>query len=447
MYGLMHAVTHDWRSISWATIAAFGGSIALAWILVARLAGLRAAAFVVVGLIGSQALLYDTSLAYAVPWALLGWLAAGIAITGTPPRYGAAGAALLFAALARYETLILVGLIGIVLVGMEVGYRRGARSRPPRAAWLMLLAVAAIPIQAGHDWLLSGDPFFSQFVPVAASRGAPLVGPLGVLRHVANDLVAAGPMTILGCIGILVLIRRRTWVILVGLTAAGPGIVVFLVLLAARDIYISDRYYAPVELAVIVAAAFGFAALRIPDLAHLPMQIRGVRTGPTIAVVIACIVAAAVSSPFAPKSQALRATVRGNLQFHQNEADAVRLMNPAVAAIPGVHELPTAPNPHGRQPGWAPVMVPVLMAPQVAVDLHLPISKIQGNSAAKLTTSGEYPRPGSVIYHDRHGDRPVDAYSLLEVSSPTTTGSITIVPIAAEPAARFWVLSVESSGR
>ena len=132
VYGLLYDVTHDWRAISWATIGAFAVGTYLAARLVQRLAGLPAAVFAVIGLVGLSLLQSDLILAYATPWAMVGWFAAGLLVTGPRPRFGLAGIALMLAALARLETPRSRGLRPHRTRGVLglASFRKARRSRP-----------------------------------------------------------------------------------------------------------------------------------------------------------------------------------------------------------------------------------------------------------------------------------------------------------------------------
>ena len=116
LYGGIYGLTHDWRPIAWAVIAAFALCVVLGAILGNRVGGLSGGAFVAVGILFSAVLLVDVELAYSVTWALLFWLIAGLAVSAARPRYEIAGLSLMLAALARLETLIVVAAAAIFLL-------------------------------------------------------------------------------------------------------------------------------------------------------------------------------------------------------------------------------------------------------------------------------------------------------------------------------------------
>ena len=205
--GFLHAATGDWRPISWLALAVYALDVVLAGVLARRLAGPVAAAFVAVGVAGTWALLEDASAAYAVGPAVLFWLLAGLLTTAPRPRYGLAGVALLLAGLARFETLILVGLIASVLVGWRLAAALGRKERPPSRAWLLLLGFLALPIQMLHDVLLTGDPFWSERVPVLVSEaGSPLIGVGGAIRLILNHYAPWAILVVLAALGVALLV-------------------------------------------------------------------------------------------------------------------------------------------------------------------------------------------------------------------------------------------------
>jgi hypothetical protein len=441
--GFLHAVTGDWRPISWLAIAVYALDVVLAGVLARRLAGPVAAAFAAVGVAGTWALLEDASAAYAVGPAVLFWLIAGLLTTAPRPRYGLAGVALLLAGLARFETLILVGLIAVVLIAWRLAAALGRTERPPSGAWLLLLALLALPIQILHDVLLTGDPFWSERVPVLVSEaGSPLIGVSGAIRLIVSHYAPWLILVVLAGVGAALLVVRRRWPIVIGLAAIGPGTLAFIVLLAARHVYISGRYLYPADLAVVFAAAIGIAAIRIPDLdwivpdrASVPRRVAPLAAGALAAVILV--------TPYALLDNTLRVKVRTNLALFENVASALPTLDRAVTAIPGVRSIPTNGSPLDRGVGGEALLVPVLLRPRLSLDLDLPLTEIAESDGKRIGTSGTYPSPGQIVYHDPRNDLPNAAFAFLEVSAPTTTGAIRLVPLASNPARRYWVIRVD----
>ena len=433
VYGVLYNLFHDWRPISWLVIAVFGLSAVLAAILAGRFGGLPAAAFAGVAVIGSQSLVQDVSLSYAVVWAFVGCLLAGLAVTGTRPRYAWAGVALAIAALARFEVMLLIGLCAVVLGARWLWWRRRGGTAPDRRAWLVLVGLAALPVQFVHDWLLTGNALYAEHVPTVASVGLPLLGPLETVNSIGQHLLGEGALVALAAVGTIALIRRRAWPLLVGLTAMGPGVAAFLVFLAARRIYISGRYFDPIDLAVIVAAAVGFGAVVVPDLVAIGRRVSS--PGRRTALLGAGAVVAAIlfSAPFAPLNKPVFLAIRTNLDIERNAAEALPAVRRAMAAIPGVTDWPGPTD--GRLPA---LFVPTLLRPQFAVDLGLPITQVSGTAAARLGTDGSYPVAGQVIVHDQYAE-PDPAFDFLEVDRATTIGRIVITPLLSDPARGIWV--------
>ncbi|MGZ6272396.1 MAG: hypothetical protein ACXWPJ_10060, partial [Candidatus Limnocylindrales bacterium] len=188
IFGALFQLFGDWRALSWATVGAYAVAIGLSSWLAARLAGVVAGAFVAVALIASPALLAEVGIASAVPWAMVGWATAGLAVTATRPRWALAGIALLLASLARLETLVIVGTVVLVLVGLWIVGRRSGRTLVPRGSWWLLLGLLALPVMMVHDWLLTGDPFF--WISVSAryseAAGAAVLTPIRLARQLVR---------------------------------------------------------------------------------------------------------------------------------------------------------------------------------------------------------------------------------------------------------------------
>ncbi len=439
VYGLVYNVTHDWRPISWIVIVLYGASSVLAAMLARRIGGLPAAVFAGVAVIGSVALLEDVALSYAVVWALVACLLAGLAITATEPRYGWAGVALGIGALARFEVVLILGLAAVVLAGAWLyGRTRHVRGPDPRA-WLVLVGLGALPIQFAHDWLLTGNALYAEYVPTVASVSLPLIGPGSAVVFVLQHLIKMGPFVVLAALGAAVLVRRRQWGLLIGLTAMGPGVAAFLVFLAYRRIYISNRYLDPIDLAVLVAASIGFGALAIPELVALGQRITTPAARGLIVTLVAGSTAVLLSVPFAPTNNTVRVTIRGNLQVEEDAKEALPVLRRAVAAIPGVTDWP------GALAGRPPVlMVPTLLRPQFVVDLGLPTTEVAGSTGSRLRSDGTYPKAGQIIVHDQGAD-PDPAFDFLEVSTPITIGKIVVTPLLSDRTRGIWVDRIDAA--
>ena len=75
VYGALHSLAGDWRPGAWVSVLVLAAGIVMASELVRRIAGLEAAAFATVALIGSHMLLAEVGWGQGLPWALrCGWL-------------------------------------------------------------------------------------------------------------------------------------------------------------------------------------------------------------------------------------------------------------------------------------------------------------------------------------------------------------------------------------
>jgi len=449
VYGLAYGLIPDWRVVSWLAIAAYAAAIAASAALAYRLAGVVAAAFVTVGLIGSAELLKDVDLAYAVSWALLCWAAAGLLVTATRPRYAGAGIVLAVGGLARFETLIIVGLAGLVLLfGAILARVRGRSAAAFRVRAPILLGLLAIPVQAAHDWLLTGDLLYAEQVPIIGSAGAPLVGVGGVLRSIGNHYAAEPVLIVLAVIGIAILCVRARWDIVVGLVALTVGVLAFLVFLAIRQIYVSGRYIAPADVALIFAAGIGIASLRVPGLEAMARDGRRGRSliagiaGIAGVAVIGAGAALAIVRPFGPLDRATRSAITTNAVVHRDIDQVVPELQRVLADVPGAREWPTDGSPTRAMGARSVVLAPILTIPQLAVDLQLPLSAISGTDGTAIRDDGSYPRPGQLVFHHVDRDEPPEAFVRFEVDRPTVVGSITVDPLLVDPDDRFWLVRI-----
>jgi hypothetical protein len=91
------------------------------------------------------------------------------------------------------------------------------------------------------------------------------------------------------------------------------------------------------------------------------------------------------------------------------------------------------------------VLVPLLLRPQLAIDLDLPLTAIARLNPADVPPNGHRLRPGQIVFHDRRGDGPDPAFASLEVDVPTVVGDVRLVPIASDPMRGWWVIRVEAA--
>jgi hypothetical protein len=91
-------VTGDWRALALATLASYVIVVALTVVLAWRLGGPIAGVFAGVAVAVEPSILYDVGFALATPLAAIGWLTAGLAVTGRRATAGRPGLGLALAA-------------------------------------------------------------------------------------------------------------------------------------------------------------------------------------------------------------------------------------------------------------------------------------------------------------------------------------------------------------
>ena len=446
VFGMLHWLG-SWTLMSWAAILVFGLLAAAAALLAWRVAGPAAGAFVALGLGMSGGLLVETGYVYGVPWAALLWCLAGLAATRSPPRYGLAGVALLLAALIRVETLVLVAFIGIVLVAASVRGRVQRHGLVPKDAWRLLLATAALPVMLVHDWLLTGNSLFwltvsTRYTEAAEVRVA-ILGPLEVATWIAGRYVHQPVLIALAIAGAIAVVRRRQWPVAVGLAGIGPGIALFLVVLAARGTYVSPRYIVPVDAAAVFAAGIGIDALLEAALAIVGQRPSGWGR-PALAALVVVIALAIVSPPwgasfrFAANTIARERILNGNAAFVEPTIDA------ELDAIPGSRDAPPSgagvDGPRTREPL---LLVPSPLRPRLAVDLELPLDRIAGLELQQMEEPQVTFVPGRIVYVDERGGHSGDAFAALRIDVEATLGPVRLIPVLADARRKAWVLRIE----
>jgi hypothetical protein len=443
VYGIAFSIVPDWRVVSWLGLIAYASGISGAATLAYRLGGFSAAGFVGIGMIGSAELLKDVDLAYAVSWALICWATCGLLLTASRPRYALAGIALAVGGLARFETLIVIGLAGVLIaLGAAVALLKQRPMAHLRDRIPILYGLVMLPMQAVHDWLLTGDPFYAERVPVLGSQGVPLVDVAGEAQAIGNHYAAEPVLLLLAVIGFVGMASRRRWDVTVGVTALGPGIAAFLLFLSARGIYVSSRYIAPADLALIFTGGIGLASLRMPFLRARGRVAQRAAIPSIVAALVGSIAALAVIRPFGPLDKATRHTISVNNLVHHDLDRATRAIGVALSNVPGVRAWPTNGSPTGPTGDRAVLLAPVLTVPQLAVDLQLPLSSIAGTVGPSIRSDGRYPRAGQIVFHDVDRDLPRSAFRIFEVDKATVTGSITIRPLLVDEAHRFWLVEI-----
>jgi hypothetical protein len=440
IYGAIYTATHDWRPVVWVVIAVFALCVVLGWLLGQRIGGSASGAFVAVAVLVSPALLTDISLAYAVVWALLAWLAAGLAVTAERPRYAVAGAFLAIGVLARLETLIMVAVAAVALFAAEGLARTGRSTRPARGMYGILLGFLALPVMLVHDWLLTGDPLFWTKIAELNSVGAANIrGPLHIAAWLVLHVAGMAPLVPLAALGALVLVRQRRWPLAIGLLALGPGVAAFLVLLGARGTFVSARYLAPIDLSLLFTAGLGLTTLDVPIVRRW--------LGRTLSldrsrVVVPLLVGAFAALAFAPNGlidATTRHAILNQVQLHANERRAIAAIRVELAAPSACFEATRSSAARAR----STVIVPSRLRAQAVVDLDLPLTDVA--KPGGITMSGGLPAAGQIVYHDRLDGQTSSSYAVYEIKAPVTKGAVRLVPLLADATRGLWVIRVDDA--
>jgi hypothetical protein len=252
VHGLTWQAAHDWRLLGALTVAVFALAVVCLARAAGRLGGLPAAAATVLAVAGSGPLVLQAARGNSMVFAIAGWAVALDALTrerDAGPAWALAAGALFLAGLARAESWLLLPL--------AAGYGLLAWRRGERRAVVLVLPLAAPLLWLAHDWLLTGDPLFAVRVPGRYSdlvSGRQVVSPADWLALVARRYVADPLLLALAAAGAVWLWRRRAWVWLAGLGAAGIGVLALLGLQAWQGTYISWRYFDPADVALRLAA-------------------------------------------------------------------------------------------------------------------------------------------------------------------------------------------------
>jgi hypothetical protein len=387
-----------------------------------------------VALIDNASLLTDVGFAAATPYALAAWALAGLALTAARPRHLLAGLALALATLSRVETLIVVGMALLVVGWSSWAPRRWRVGAVSREAWMVpLVGLLALPIMLVHDQLLAGDPLY--WTKVAAVYGAAVSGTLpsalDVTATMAGHFWAMGGVVLLAGLGIGSLWRQRRYEMVAGLVALGPGVAAFLVFLAARHMSVPVRYFAAVDVAVILAAGVGIAAITLRATGR-PVEGEAARSrglaGSMVPIGIAALAAVVLSGFYWQQNPQLRQTVE----------DSRRLALDTDRVEP---YLSAAASSRITSNGKPAILVPVPVQPRVAVDLGRSLLEVGPLTASRIDIAAGKPSPGQVLFHDRASDGQDPRWADFETTVSKTVGPITIVPVYVDAPRGIWVVA------
>jgi hypothetical protein len=465
VHGLAWRAGHDWRLLEALAVAAFALAVVCLARSAGRLAGPPAAAATALAVAGSGPLVLQAARGNSMVFALAAWSVALDALTRGPgsrgggfkgggfrevraaggrpsgggAAWGVAAAALFVAGLARAESWLLLPL--------AAGYGIVAWRRGERRAALLVLPLAAPLVWLAHDWLLTGDPLYALGVPGRYSdlvSGRQVVPPGDWLALVARRYAADPLLLALAAAGVIWLFRRRAWVWLAALGAAGVGVLTLLGLQAWQGTYISWRYFDPADVALHVAAALGAAAIASLVAGRLPGRTApggggaattadpgrsGARPRPLGAVVGALVLVGLACWPLAPGDPLVDSTLDRDTRLSVNTATAVAVLG-QFTAEPGT--VVTASGPQRLR---------------VAVELGLPLDRVRDLFLAGRSVPLDRALAGSAaVFHDADGDRPVERFAPLSTTVPSRVGEVQVVPLRTDPERGLYVHRVEGSG-
>lgn len=453
IFGVSWTLFHDWRLLVWETIAVHALGVAAGTRLAQRVGGIAAAVFVAATLIASSAELAEVSQANSLPWALLGWLVAALALTARPRRFWIAGVALLLAGMVRVETWILLAVATFAIAVLAVpSVRRWVPSRWPtsRSALPLLVGWLAVPAQLLHDFLLTGNPLYWLSVPTAYTKqvvpGLQAVSPLRFAHEVVIRYADTRIVVLLAAIGLGYLAYRRRWTMLLALTGLIAGVVVLLLSLAVRGIYISDRYYEEPDLGLLLAAGVGVGGLVwiVRRLVRRRFRLRST-AGLIWGGISAALVAALIVGYPGPAMQQLSERIT-RLQDASRDYESIAPKLRAYAAAATGPPPPATPAAGGFTEvatRTALLVVPRPFQRRIAVELDLSLTWLADSKVAFLQSPpAQALKPGQYVYLDVRLDDPQRIFAVLEVSRPTSLGGRLLVPVFVKQG-KVWLLHVE----
>ena len=387
--------------------------------------------------------------ANSLPWAVAGWLIAGVAIASRSPRFGIAGVALLIAGLARVETWLILVAATLVLASLAIPVVRSSQPAAPtiRVMLPLMLGWIAVPVQLTHDLLLTGDPLYWMAVPRAyTTLITPDLQPIGALPFALNLVgrLAAMPMLmLLAAAGIVQLLARRRLGMLIGITGVVAGGFALLGSLATRGIYISERYYEGPMLGILFAASIGVGAAiafitrrTAGSLSSTAGQIAGVGGALVLGAVLS------VPGPLTPELNErfeLQRAASANLEAVTSRLSQIvaSVQAPAPSSVSVTEEIRVV------DPRLATMYVPRPLGNRVAVELELPLTRLgDGTVASRLAPAEAVLVPGQFVYHDASVDAPEEWFAPFEIGTESLLGKLRLVPLAFE-AGEYWLVAVE----
>jgi hypothetical protein len=370
-----------------------------------------------------------------VSWSLLFVSLAGLLVTNERPRWVAAGAALAAGALARQEVFLLIGVV-VLLVCIGVARDWRTTGRLPAQAGL-LISLVAIPLTGLHDWLLTGSPLYFLAVPVIGAEGRDVASAGAAVRRLLGDVAGQPGLAMLAVIGGLLLILRRAWTLLVGVITFGPGMALFFLWVSLRGLVSLERYLAPLDLAIIVAAAVTVGFAFRAGTAWVAQ--RSGERGATLAAsrlmaaaisLAAAVFALALSPSVGPLDTELTARIRVNRAVAGDWETMLPATRVALAERPILLERVPPPDPTSKIVGRPAILVSAGLLSRAGVDLETGFDR-----TGRLEWFGATPdqlagAAGSMLYVDsRLAATSTFDPAWMMLHEPLPAGPVVIVPL------------------
>lgn len=298
-----------------------------------------------------------------------------------------------------------------------------------------------------HDWLLTGDPTFWLTVSrLYTERTSLHVPPASeVVGLILKRYWSLGALVLLALLGGIALARERSWAILLGLFGLVPGIAAFLVVLALRGIFVSERYLAAVDLGVAFASGIGAAALaRSVVLAGGPLAgLVPTSGGPRWAIgrlALVGVIALMIAGPYWVVDPELRGQVSRSRRLAADTDRAVAVIDPELAAVRSAG----ASIDPGDPVAGAVVLGPGPVFPRLVVDLEVALLAVEATRGADVDVAAGYPSAGQVVFHSVAGDVPAE-WAELQNDVAVVIGDVAVTPLLADPDRGLWVQRLDGA--
>jgi hypothetical protein len=294
-----------------------------------------------------------------------------------------------------------------------------------------------------HDLLIYADPLFWSTVPArySALTTRKILRAPALIGWLVGRYIGLWPLAVLGVVGAIRLIRIRSWGVLVGLAALGPGMAAFLVFLALRHIWIPDRYAAPIDLALIMAGGIAAAWLLDLGLARLRSRPDGhSATSPRRVEVLAATAAAGLAIiaiwPSGFFDAGLARSVHTSLALAADVDQMAPILRGIIDRSPSTRTWPA----EGSTSGMPLLLVPQPYRPRLSIDLDVPLTSL-GNVTIGAGPTGR-PLVGQFVAYDRHAEASTLARKPYQTTTTVVLDGVRIVPVGSDPARGWWITEI-----